>query len=159
MKKYFLFYFSIPIICLFSCNNEKPIDISLSELKWLCGEWKIDNGDSTITYEKWTQENENSINGIGMTIDDKGDTTFFEEMKILKQDGKITMNISVDRTDVVPFLLIKYANQEAAFENPEHDFPQKITYFSKNDSTLFAIIGGEVYDGKKNMKFEFKRMK
>jgi hypothetical protein len=42
-------------------------------------------------------------------------------------------------------------------ENPEHDFPQKITYRLKDDNTLFAMIDGKIKEQYRKQEFLFTR--
>jgi Domain of unknown function (DUF6265) len=46
------------------------------------------------------------------------------------------------------FNLTSLTDNTVVFENPEHDFPQKISYTLKPDGTLLATIEGPAPDGK-----------
>jgi hypothetical protein len=55
------------------------------------------------------------------------------------------------------FKLIRATATEAVFENPQHDFPQRISYTLKPDGTLLAAIEGQK-DGKtRRVEFPYQR--
>ncbi|HEX7294339.1 MAG TPA: DUF6265 family protein, partial [Pyrinomonadaceae bacterium] len=55
------------------------------------------------------------------------------------------------------FKLTRVTDQEAVFENPEHDFPKRIIYRKSAEDALTASIDGG--EGTKQMTFSFQRMK
>ena len=54
---------------------------------------------------------------------------------------------------------MKYEKQEAVFENPEHDFPQRIICRLGDDGSLNARIEGKRNGKEKEMDFLMKRVK
>ena len=55
----------------------------------------------------------------------------------------------------VPFKLIQLSDNQAVFENDNHDFPQRIIYSLKSPQLLMAEVVGEE-DGKfKRIEFKF----
>jgi hypothetical protein len=57
------------------------------------------------------------------------------------------------------FKLVKYENQEAVFENPQHDFPQRIIYKLEKDGSLAAAIEGMSKGQLKRIGFPMRRAK
>ena len=47
---------------------------------------------------------------------------------------------------LTPFPLTSLEGQRATFENPDHEFPQRITYWLDDDGTLHARVEREVND-------------
>ena len=59
----------------------------------------------------------------------------------------------------VKFLLTGVSDTSAVFENPEHNFPKKITYLLE-DGNLHAYIEGHGKDGNtKKIDFYFNKMR
>jgi hypothetical protein len=57
----------------------------------------------------------------------------------------------------VSFKLVKVNPSQAIFENPQHDFPQRIVYQRLIDGSLYASLEG-VENGKpKRIEFAMKR--
>jgi hypothetical protein len=57
------------------------------------------------------------------------------------------------------FRMITGSDGEVVFENPEHDFPQRIIYRRESADALFARIEGQEKGVNKAMDFRFKRSK
>jgi Domain of unknown function (DUF6265) len=57
------------------------------------------------------------------------------------------------------FKLVKFENNEAVFENPEHDFSQRIIYRLEKDGSLAAAIEGMSKGKLKRIDFPMKRVK
>lgn len=55
------------------------------------------------------------------------------------------------------FKLVKHGEGEALFENPEHDFPQRIIYRLEKDGSLFARIEGTINGKERGVDFPMKR--
>jgi hypothetical protein len=59
----------------------------------------------------------------------------------------------------VSFKLIRATTTEAIFENPKHDFPQRIIYTLKLDGSLLAAIEGQKDGKKRRVEFPYQRKK
>ena len=55
------------------------------------------------------------------------------------------------------FKLVKAGPREAVFENPTHDFPQRIVYTLQEDGTLLAAIEGERNGKARRVEFPYRR--
>jgi hypothetical protein len=89
-----------------------------------------------------------------------GDTVFNEKLKIEKIGDEIFYIADVKHNAApVYFKLTSLNDNEAVFENPQHDFPQKIVY--KNiDGNLNASIEGPGKEGKwKKIDFIMNKMR
>lgn len=56
-----------------------------------------------------------------------------------------------------PFRLLRIGEHEAVFENPEHDFPQRITYSRPEASRLLVGIEGPGKGERRKIEFAFSR--
>lgn len=76
-----------------------------------------------------------------------------EYLRIEPRDGVLAYVPTIRGKETV-FKAVKIAAGEAIFENPEHDFPQRIIY-RKSDAGLFARV--ESLDGKKGVDYPYRR--
>ena len=127
--------FSIQLIL--KAQGEKP---TLNDLSWLSGCW--DNGDSLRRYEEqWMKPAGTSILGVSRTVA-KGRTVAYEFLRIQKQEsGDIYYVAHPSGQAQDSFKLAKYDKGVLFFENPQHDFPQRIIY-RLNGNSLIARIEG-----------------
>lgn len=83
------------------------------------------------------------------------DTLFVEDVKLLIKDNEIYFVADIkENLNPVYFKLTKIESDEFVCENPDHDFPKKISYRLEGNS-LKAVTSG---DGREN-EFIFVRQK
>ena len=71
-----------------------------------------------------------------------GKTVEFEFIRIVREEnGQIFLVAAPSGQPSARFKLMKVADNEARFENPEHDFPQRIIYRRNGDSLVGRIEG------------------
>jgi hypothetical protein len=118
------------------------------KLSWIVDRWVSTDGEST-TYEHWEKTSNTLLTGGSETVKN-GDTLFAEKLKIELTGENIYYIADVKHNPApVRFKLTSITDTEAVFENPEHDFPQKITY-KNTGGVLHASIEGPGKD--KNWK-------
>lgn len=96
--------------------------------------------------EHWTAPKGQSM--VGMHRDTgKGRTLGFEFLRIEQRGAEIVyLSMPNGRSPATPFPLKEMAGTRVVFENPTHDFPQRIIYW-KDGADLRARIEG-TQDGK-----------
>jgi Domain of unknown function (DUF6265) len=127
----------------------------IEDLSWISGCWQSENKEKNSSVsEFWTKVAGGSMFGIGRTVK-SGKTVDYEYLRIV-QDEKGIFYIAKPRANAeeTPFKLIKLAGTGAVFENPGHDFPQRIIYEVTNGAELFARVEGN--NKGKPMGFDFK---
>jgi hypothetical protein len=123
-------------------SNAQVTAKDFSKLEWLTGEWNRTNtkvGMSGI--EKWIKNSDSELQGRGISL--KGvDTSFVEKTKLIIKDNSIYYVADVpENKQLVYFKLTAITNNSFTCENPQHDFPKKITY-NKDGFILKATISG-----------------
>ena len=131
----------------------------LEGLKGFLGLWKQDEGVNLISYEEWKKVSDNFYQARSWTM--YNDKQVYEENIELKAENGEVYYIPhvVENKGPVRFKMTSLEGNLATFENPAHDFPQKITYEMRGDTMLFARISG-VKNGKEGSKeFPLRRAK
>jgi hypothetical protein len=118
----------------------QPPKPALNDIGWLAGSWT-----GTISglemEEHWTAPKGNSMIGIHRDVG-KGRTLSFEFLRIEQQGEKIVyLSMPTGRSPATPFPLKDASANRVVFENPAHDFPQRIIYW-KDGNDLRARIEG-----------------
>jgi hypothetical protein len=136
----------IAAICLTSCKTDssnKSFE-KLEKMSWLVGEWENKMPDGTLT-ETWTKVNDSTYNGKTLFIKEK-DTIHNEEI-VLSQKGETLYYtptvIGQNNDEPIEFKMTNSTENEFVFENPKHDYPQKIVYKKLNSTNLVATISGK----------------
>lgn len=130
---------------LTSCQNksEKSFD-QLKKMSWLLGQWENKMPAGNLT-ESWIKVNDSTFNGQTYFIKEKD--TIHAESIVLTQKAQIVYYIPTvkGQNDDKPVEFKKTeskAENEYIFENPKHDYPQKIVYKKVNENSLVATISG-----------------
>lgn len=130
----------------------------LQKTSWILGSWKGVLGEG-VSVERWYKQDDSTYAGAGLFI--KGKVTLSQETLQLAQKGKDLYYLATvkDQNDNKPvsFKMTKFTANELVFENPGHDFPQKITYKRYSADSLVAEISGEVNGQRRSEQFPMKR--
>lgn len=151
-------YLLILIFIIMSKTAFSQNTADMQKLLWIVDKW-VSQSETSTSYEHWEKTNETLYTGGSETIKN-GDTVFAEKLKIELIEGKVYYIADVAHNPApVKFLLTEVNENSAIFENPEHDFPQKITYINEN-GILHAVIEGPGKDGKtKKVDFFMQKMR
>jgi uncharacterized protein DUF6265 len=153
MKKLILFISAVTLLA--SCKNEKP---SISDLTWLEGKW-VGTSQGLKFFEEWQPLKGNLLAGAGWALSDQ-DTVFFEKVRIEQRGEDLFYIASVDGNDGdVDFKFTGYKNDSMVFENPKHDFPQRVVYFRNPDGKLYACVDGKDKGTFTRIEFSYQKEK
>jgi hypothetical protein len=138
--RFILFASVVLVVTLFPDAYSQKSKPTLDQLAWIAGCWKNEFPKVTIE-EQWMKPAAGSMIGMSRTASKKK-TVAYEFLRIVQQ-GDSLLYISIPSGQVeTAFLLTKCTDDEALFENPTHDFPQRIVYHRNNDGSLLAAIEG-----------------
>jgi hypothetical protein len=95
---------------------------------------------SMVVEEQWTKPAGGTLLGMGRTVRN-GKTVFTEFLKISVENGKLTYTARIGTKGVTEFPMLRVSAEEVVFENPSHDFPQRIVYRKVPEGLLARIEG------------------
>lgn len=133
---------------------------TVEDFAFLRGCWEIDRPErkSRIT-EQWMEPSGGTLLGMSRTVRD-GKTAGFEYMRIeARTDGIYFISKPSENKEETAFRLKQFTTGNAVFENPTHDFPQRVIYRSDNTDTLSARIEGTQNGKSSGVDFLYKRVK
>ena len=132
----------------------QPAAHPLEKLGWLGGCWVSTQGPAEIS-EQWMAPAGGVMLGMSRTVSG-GKTVEYEFLQI-REDGKGGL-VFVARPSgqaEASFPAVRMGKREAVFENPAHDFPQRITYRSPAADELIARV--ETLKGDRGLDFTYRR--
>jgi len=126
-------------------------------LAWMSGCWAVERGSITIE-EQWNRPVGGQMMGLSRTLK-AAKVVFSEFMQIDTESGGIFYTPRIGaKAPPVRFKLTSQSDAEVVFENPAHDFPQRIHY-RRSPGGLFVRIDG-VENGKRRAEdFPMKAVK
>jgi hypothetical protein len=132
---YALLFVCFNIVILTGCSDSGLKESNTDSFKWLIG----NRIDTTMEfYENWAGSGDSVLNGNGYQVVD-GDT-IFEELLSIKRAGNNWSYVVRYGTEETRFTLSNAPGDSLVFENPDNEFPRRITYIKKPDGAFIAII-------------------
>jgi len=132
---------------------------AIEKLAWLAGSWRLKQA-GRIVEEQWMAPAAGVMLGMSRTVA-KGKVVGHEFLQIRVGPGGALFYIAQPSGQKeAAFQHTALTDHEVVFENPEHDFPKKITYTRKADGSLLAVIEGPRDDGTvRRIEFAYQRVK
>lgn len=142
------------LLLLFVCVSVPAEEVN--SRGFLSGCWAFSRGPLAVE-EQWTKPAGGALLGLSRTMRD-GRMVFHEYLRIEREGADVvyTPQLSTGARPVA-FKLVRLTKDEAVFENPDHDFPQRIIY-TRTAGGLTARTEG-VRDGQtRSDVFPYKRV-
>lgn len=133
---------------------------NIKAVGFMAGCWEINNTErKSVISEQWMMPAGNAMLGISRTVKAEK-MTGYEFMKLVEDANGVTFYARPHNAkEDTPFKMTKWAANEATFENPANDFPQKITYKLATPDSLFARIEGPMNGKVSGIDFPYVRVK
>ncbi|HRK28232.1 MAG TPA: DUF6265 family protein [Chitinophagales bacterium] len=148
----------ILLLAFASCQNNHNETAFFTNLT---GSWQIIDKPIIETWQKGNHPDTGFTAQVLETVENK--FLLRETISITHKNGKTYFNALVNQQNAgnaITFELTRVAPNEAVFENPTHNYPQKITYQLKdNNQTLVTDISGKMDGEEKRFTFTHKRKK
>jgi len=151
MRSILLFLMLLPVLAL--ARTTEPI----TSAAWLAGCWAVD-GKEAGTGEQWMAPAGGTMLGAGRTVKD-GKTVGFEFMQIRSsEEGKLEFVAMPSGQNETTFSLVSSTEGSLVFENPGHDFPQRIMYRSISTDQIIGRAEGSVSGSLRGIDFPMSRI-
>ena len=111
----------------------------IDQLQWMAGCWRQNAGGRVID-EFWMAPAGGLMLGSGRTVAN-GRVVEFEFMQIREDAGRLVFTAKPSGQPEASFPSIRSSSREVVFENPAHDFPQRVIYRIAGDSLTGRIEG------------------
>ena len=132
-------------------------DAQLERLSWLAGCWAAEKGEAG-SVEHWLPLAGGPMLGIGRTVGN-GRTGEHQFMQIRRDaQGRPVFIAQPSRQKEATFLATSIGERAVTFENPAHDFPQRVIYRAVGDSGLAARIEGTRNGASRGIDFPMQRV-
>ncbi len=148
MKKYILLL--LIILSIVSCKKYdkngrviKDYD-ELEKANWLLGTWQMETPNGNLK-EIWTHKNDSTFAGQSYFINKK-DTIHFENIDLVEDKGVLLYIATIkgeNQNLPTTFNFKETEENQLQFENPKHDYPNKIFYKLKDSLNIEITISGK----------------
>ena len=129
--------------------------VTVDRVGWLQGCWISTRGEATIE-EQWMAPRGGSMLGMGRTVRG-GKTVEHELVLITERSGRLAYEAHPSGQPSATFLSTSASETSVVFENPEHDFPQRVGYRREGAGGLQAWIEGQAGGKSRRVDFSYQR--
>lgn len=143
MKRSKILFLGVLLLFTAMAHAQETAEQKFKKLEWLTGKWVRTNckpGQSG--YETWEKVSDRKLVGKGVTMQGKK-VNFVEDLQFIIKDNALFYVVKVSgATKPTHFKLTALTDDSFSCENPEHDFPKKISY-KKDGNKIKAVISGD----------------
>lgn len=128
---------------------------TIADAAWLAGCW-IQQSETRQYDEQWMQPAGGTMIGMSRTVT-RGKTPAWEYLQLREEGSDVFYVATPSNQAQARFKLTDARDGFLRFENPEHDFPQVITYTRRADGSLLAQISGPMNGQTRTIDFPMRR--
>jgi hypothetical protein len=126
------------------------------KLAWLQGCWAMVNQERAVE-EQWMAPRGKTMIGTSRTV--QGANLVSYEFMMIRQDGdQIAFEVRPSGRAPVIFKASAITDSSVVFENPQHEFPQKIGYRRAGDNAMSAWIEGDRNGESRRIEFPYTQV-
>jgi hypothetical protein len=133
---------------------------SVETLRWMTGCWRQVTvaPSKRVIDEQWMAPLGKTMLGMGRTV--RGDTLLveFEHLQILERGAALIYHAEPSGQTPADFTATFASDTSVTFENPKHDFPQRITYRHAGADALTARVAGTMNGKERAIEFSYHRV-
>jgi hypothetical protein len=129
-------------LLMHASNAQETNKEKFKKLEWLTAKWIRTNSNAGYSgYETWRKVSNLKLSGKGVTL--KGnEVVFTENLELIVKGSDIFYVVTLaGEKKPIYFKLTALNDNGFTCENPEHDFPTKITY-KRSGNKVKAVISG-----------------
>jgi hypothetical protein len=135
--------------------SANPSSASVGRLGWLGGCWQLRAG-TRLVEEQWMAPAGGMMLGMGRTMRD-GRVVEFEQLRIFERGGRAVYAASPSGQAHAEFVAAATSDTLVVFENPTHDFPQRIVYRAHGRDSVTARVDGTIEGTPRGTDFRYAR--
>ncbi|RXK60968.1 hypothetical protein ESA94_10970 [Lacibacter luteus] len=148
-------------VAVSSFSNETGWHTSVKSFHWLKGSWQMQTRRGVIT-EKWAVANDSTLSGESSITRADGTIIPLEKIELAFRKGHYYYIPTVKNQNgeqPVEFKITTHSEKGFVAENPQHDFPKRISYTLVNADSIHAVIDDGLETPVKKSNFYYSRKK
>jgi uncharacterized protein DUF6265 len=141
--------------------GQQPARSTIESFAWLSGCWER-RSPRGVTEEHWARPAGGTMIGFSRTVRrvaDRDSTTEYEFLRVFVRDGKLVYAALPSAQRYTEFTETSATDSAVVFENPKHDFPQRITYTRRGADSVVARIDGLIQGRLRAINFPYVRVR
>ena len=140
-----------------SPSGQAPHAGGIQQAAWLQGCWESTTRQG-IVEEHWMAPRGRNMLGVSRTVNGER-LVAFELVVLREQDERLAYEAHPSGQKSAVFVSSTVTDSDLLFENPKHDFPQRVGYKRGGPDLLHAWIEGVRNGQSRRVDFEYRRVK
>ena len=139
----------------------QPAQSRIETLAWLSGCWER-RGQRGVTEEQWARPAGGTMIGFSRSVRrvaERDSTTEYEFLRVFARDGKLVYAALPSGQRYSEFTETSATDSAIVFENPQHDFPQRIRYTRRGADSIVARVDGTIQGRTRAIDFPYVRIR
>jgi hypothetical protein len=128
----------------------------IDQLAWLKGCWERRSARGAVIQEQWMAPRGGVMMGMSRTVLQNA-LREYEFLMIREVDGKLRYEAQPSGQPAATFPQKILTDTLVEFEDPAHDFPQRIGYRKVGSDSVIAWIDGTTAQGPRKIEFPYAR--
>lgn len=160
MKKNSIVFLLLISVCSF-VTDTALLNGSVKSFHWLKGSWQMQTRRGIII-EKWAVVNDSTLAGESIMTGTDGTEIPLEKIELAFRNGSYYYIPTVKNQNgeqPVEFKITSHSETGFVAENPQHDFPKRISYTLVNKDSIHAVIDDGAATPVKKSNFYYSRKK
>ncbi len=160
MKTNSIAFFLLLSVCSF-VSEPALLNESVKSFHWLQGSWQMQTKRGIIT-EKWIVANDSTLFGKSIMVQTDGTEIELEKIQLAFRNGSYYYIPTVKNQNgewPVEFKITSHSETGFVAENPQHDFPKRISYTLVKKDSIHAVIDDGAATPVKKSDFYYSRKK
>jgi Domain of unknown function (DUF6265) len=131
----------VVLLALAGSDRSRAAGPEIASLLWLAGSWEGKDASGLEMEELWTAPKGGGGRGVHRDVEG-GRLASFEFLRIEAGGDGLVYQAQPRGRPATAFPLKEAAATKVVFENSQHDFPQRILYWTTDDGALHARVEG-----------------
>jgi hypothetical protein len=145
----------VVMACVLAASTVTAQQLTIDRVAWLQGCWRSTRGEATVE-EQWMAPRGGTMLGMGRTV--RGSKLVEYELVLIKeQEGRLAYEAHPSGQSTATFMATTASDSGIVFENPQHDFPQRVGYRRNRADALEAWIEGQANGKSRRVDFSYQR--
>jgi hypothetical protein len=142
---------------MIAVSSAAAAESDITALAWMAGCWAPEKGEPG-SVEHWLPPAGGTMLGVSRTVKN-GRTLEFEFMQLrVNAEGKLVFIALPSGQKAATFVASSVGKDSVTFENPQHDFPQKVSYRLESSGRLIGRIEGHRGGSVRGIDFPMRRV-
>jgi hypothetical protein len=127
-------------------------------LSWIAGCWQQSGANARLVEEQWMVPRGNTMMGMSRTV--RSDSLIeYEQLRIFERGGKAVYQAMPSGQPTAEFTAGAVSDTMVVFENPQHDFPQRVIYRKRGTDSIVARVEGTMNGRSRGVDFPYAKVR